>query len=325
MLNLAKIIVTGGCGFLGSHLVRELVRAGDEVKIIDNLSRGSMDKIKDIKDDVDILNMDLKNRGLTLGAIKDVDMVYHFAAVVSGITWHKEHPADLCANFAINYNVLQACALNKIPKMLYVSSSCVYPTFIQTKECAPYLPENLATVRGAMPSGVYGWSKLMGEVMLHAHMKQFGFKAACIRPFNVYGPHEDFSMDRGHVIPALIRRALAKEDPYEVWGSGEQDRGFTFVEDVTKGILLAAEIIDDGTPINIGYPQKVKIKDLAKKVIKLADYNPEIQFLKDMPEGEFSKGPDITRAKELLDWTPVYDIDSGLERTWNWAKENIKN
>jgi len=315
-----KAIVTGGCGFIGSHLVERLMKESWNVKILDNLSRG-----KSEHGYAPISNVDLTDSRACHQEIRDVDVVFHLANVVSGITWHKDHPADLCANFAINYNVIQACAHNKIPKTLYVSSSCVYPAFIQTPTCAPYLPENSATELGAMPSGVYGWTKLTGEIMLRAHMDQYKMKAACIRPFNVYGAREDFSVDRGHVIPSLIRRGLNREDPFMVWGSGEQDRGFTYIDDIIDGIMLAYEMSDTGDPINLGYPEKVKIKDLAKKVVALAEYNPIIQFLPNMPEGDFSKGADITRARELLGWEPKVDIDEGLRRTWKWAKQHVRS
>ena len=316
--------MTGGCGFIGSHLVERLIEEGWHVRILDNLSRGKREHIADLLDKCEFYLADLRNPHVAMEAIRGADAVFHLANVVSGITWHQEHAADLCANFAINYNVFQACVHNKIPKVLYVSSSCVYPAFIQTRACAPYLPENLSWVLGAMPSGVYGWSKLVGEVMLQAHIDQHGLQAACVRPFNVYGPREDFSLDRGHVLPALMRRALKRLDPYEVWGSGEQDRGFTYIDDVIAGIMLAWALSDDGEPINLGYPQKVKIKDVAQRILKLAGYTPTVKYLTDMPEGDFSKGADITRAKDVLGWTPKIDIDTGLKLTWEWAKEHVK-
>lgn len=325
-MTLVKAIVTGGAGFIGSHLVERLVKEGFEVEIVDNLSRGTKEHVADVLDESCKLTvMDLRHYNQTISTIKDADIVFHLANVVAGITWHRDHEAELCANFALNYNVFQACAINKIPRVLYTSSSCVYPRFIQTEAGSPYLTENLAMDLGAAPTGPYGWSKLIGEVQLHAHMKQYGIKGICLRPFNVYGPREDFVVGRAHVIPAIIRRALAKEDPLEVWGSGNQERGFTYITDIIEAFMIASETeaCENGQPINVGYPAKVKIRDVAEKVIKLAGYNPEIKFLTDMPEGDFSKGPDITRAKEVLGWEPKVPFDEGLRMTWEWAEKNV--
>jgi UDP-glucose 4-epimerase len=163
---------------------------------------------------------------------------------------------------------------------------------------------------------LYGFAKLMGEMQLLVYHKEHGFKGSISRYLTVYGPGE---FDSSHAIAALTEKALNKQDPFEVWGSGNQERGFTYVDDIAEGSVLACGKIIDGTPINLGWDKRYTIKQIADMILRISGHKPSrIFFNSEKPEGPFSRALDISRAKQLLDWHPRIDIVDGLERTISW-------
>jgi len=322
--SLVNAIVTGGAGFVGSCLSEKLAKDGSEVLILDNLQRGKMSHISHLEKLCTFKRVDLLDHVKALDVIKDADVCFHLASHLGGINYMYQRQAAIADNFAINYNVFDACLKNDVPKIVFLSSACAYPTWIQTKENHPLMKEEMAFDPGALPESMYGWAKLMGELQLQHMVKEEGIKAAVLRPFNIYGPKETFDVEKGHVIPAFMVKALRKDDPFKIWGSGQQDRSFVYVTDTVKAILLAMELSDDATPINVGDPERITMTDLAKKVTDLAGYTPRFELETGKPEGVFSRGPDITRAREILGWSPTTSLDQGLAETWEWAKTHVK-
>lgn len=319
---MVNAIVTGGAGFIGSCLVERLVAEGFNVKILDNLQRGKKGYVADLLDKCTLEVVDLTYRRATLDHVKGCDVVFHLASHLGGINYLHQSQAAVSDNFALNFNVFDACIKNRFAKAVFLSSACAYPTWLQSRERHPLLREEDAIP--AEPESMYGWAKLIGEQQLRFMVKEHGFKAAVLRPFNAYGPKEHFDVEKGHVIPAFMVKALRRYDPFIVWGSGEQDRSFVYVTDLVDAIMLAYEKSDDAQPINIGDPERVNMLDLAKKVTDLAGYEPRFKLATDKPEGVFSRGPDITRAKNILGWSPKTGIDEGLAKTWEWAKANVR-
>lgn len=316
-----RVLVTGGASFIGSHLVDELVRLGAEVTVADNLSSGrlenlsdSIDKIRFVKIDLEYCSMDEMTE-----LFKEINTVFHLAAVHGGRGYIATHPADVCSNFAIDHRVFESAYRAGVERVVYASSACVYPPALQSQYDSDYLLKEsdcdpLALSKPLSADLEYGWAKLMGEVQLNAFIKQYGLKGCSVRFVTVYGPRENES----HAIIALIYKAFERMNPFVIWGTGEEARDFTYVSDIVRGTILAAEKISDGTPINLGTGRRYKLKDVAKIIFDLMDFHPVVVFDTSKPTGVISRALDIRRAKELLGWEPKVSLEEGLKRTIDW-------
>jgi len=317
-----RVLVTGGASFIGSHLVDKLVELGAEVTVVDNLSSGRLENLQQSWSKIKFVKMDLEYVHLNeiTNIFKGHDVVFHLAAVHGGRGYIHTHPADICSNFAIDHHVIEASYMTGVERVIFASSACVYPPKLQRKAGSKYFlreedsdPFKLDDYLSADLE--YGWAKLMGEVQLIAFIKQYGLKGCSVRFVTVYGPRENET----HAIIALIYKAFERMDPYVIWGDGNQERDFTYVEDIVEGTILAAEKVDDGTPINLGTGVKYKIKDVAEKIFEIMGWYPKrIIFDTSKPVGVVSRGLDISRARELLNWRPRFTLEEGLRRTIKW-------
>ena len=320
------VLVTGGASFISSHLVDELVLRGAKVTVIDDLSNGrkenlekSWNKIKFIQQDLEyIKNNEIKN------IFKGNEIVFHFAADHGGRGYIDAHPADVCSNFAIDHHVFDACNNTDVEKVIFSSSACVYPTKLQNEIGSSYKlkesdsdPENLD---GYLSADVeYGWAKLMSEIQMKSFNKQYGLKGCPVRFVTAYGPREDTT----HAIIALIYKAVEKMDPFEIWGNGNQERDFTYVEDIVSGSILAAEKISDMTPINLGTGIRYKMIDVVNMICEILQWTPkEFKFDTSKPTGALSRSLDNSLAKKLLGWEPKFSLKDGLVETIQWFVEN---
>jgi nucleoside-diphosphate-sugar epimerase len=323
-----NVLVTGGASFIGSHLVDRLLELGSNVKVIDDLSSGklanlsgSLDKIKFVKADLEYISKTELNN-----FFKDQNKVFHLAAVHGGRGFITAHPADICSNFSIDHHVFEACRDSSVDKVIFASTACVYPTSLQEEIGSDYkLKEedsNPFKIYGYLSADIeYGWEKLMGEMQMISFMKQYGLKGCPVRFVTAYGPRENET----HAIIALIYKALNKMDPYEIWGSGQQERDFTYVEDIVEGTIKAAENISDCTPINLGTGKKYSIIDVAKLIFAILNWAPsKFKFNTSRPVGTLSRALDPTRAKKLLDWEPKFDLEKGLRLTIDWYVRTYK-
>lgn len=318
-----NVLVTGGAGFIGSHLVNKLVALGANVTVIDDLSRGKLENLKNSFPKIKFIQTDLsKEESQTY--FDNQDFVFHLASIVGGVKKMSTEQTLSAIIPMIDRNVYEACVRYGIKKVLYTSTACVYPVFLQTKEHENYfLKEEDAFSLGAKPESIYGWSKLYGEILGQKYHEEFGLGVSIVREFNIYGEREDFNPETSHVIPALVRRALKRDAPFMVWGTGEQSRSFLYVSDAIEGMILAIEKISDATPINFGTQERIKIKDLAFKVLRISGYNIKPVFDPSMPMGVFTRAPDITRAKRILQWEPKTNLDDGIKRVVEWYKQMI--
>lgn len=316
------VLVTGGASFIGSHLVDKLAKLGSKVTVIDNLRSGKLENLKQSLDKINFVKADLEyielNRLTNL--FKGHSIVFHLAATHGGRGYIHTHPADVCSNFAIDHHVYEASYLADIERVVFASSACVYPPKLQSQVGSNYLlkeedsdPFKLDDYLSADIE--YGWAKLMGEIQLIAFIKQYGLKGCSVRFVTVYGPRENET----HAIIALIYKAFEKMDPYIIWGRGEQERDFTYVEDIVEGMILAAEKVTDGTPINLGTGRRYKIIDVAEKIFEIMNWRPKkIIFDVSKPVGVLSRALDIRKAKELLGWEPRFSLEEGLKKTIEW-------
>ena len=320
-----SVLVTGGASFIGSHLADRLVGLGARVRVADDLSSGKIENLSESIDSIEFFEGDLRDRDFARGSMSGIEVVFHLAACHGGRGFIDTHPADCASNMVLDGVVFDEALKSGVDRVCFASSACVYPTSLQVKPSngnMVYLREEWAdpfTEGSAFSDGEYGWAKLMGEMSLRAYQKQYGLKSVSCRLFTVYGERENET----HAVIALIAKALVKMDPYEIWGDGQQDRNFTYVGDIADGMIRAAERITDGSAINIGTAEHVKIIDSARMIFEESGFTPaSINFDTTKPVGVFSRAADLSRTREILEWEPQTSFHNGLKRTLEWYFAN---
>jgi UDP-glucose 4-epimerase len=217
---------------------------------------------------------------------------------------------------ALDNIVYEAAAKNGVDRISFASSACTYPTDIQQER--QRLSEDMVSFEergGAYADEVYGWAKLMGERSLQAYNEQYDIDTSVVRIFTAYGPRENET----HAIVAFMAKAYAGQDPFQIWGDGEQTRNFTYVKDITRALRLASENITDGTPVNAGISRYVTMNEAVEIIFDELGWEPgDINYMTDKPEGVRHRAADTTRAEELLGWEPEYTVEEGIKRTLNW-------
>jgi nucleoside-diphosphate-sugar epimerase len=310
------VLVTGGASFIGSHLVDALVERGAVVRVVDDLSSGQLTNLKEhaAAGRVQFIRGDLRANDLARTAAAGMSVVFHLAADHGGRGYVELHQSACALNMMLDQLVFDAAARARVDKVVFASSGCVYPNALQTDPGQTvYLTEDLVGPPYDADN-LYGWAKLMGEMTLRAYCRDRGLKAASCRYFTVYGPrgHEN------HAVIAMIARALLHQDPFDVWGNGEQIRNWTHVSDIVAGTLLAAEMIDDGTAINLGTMERTRVIDAVREVLAYTGHQAEIRFLLDKPVGPMNRVADNALAKRMLGWEPQVTFRDGLRRTIDW-------
>ena len=310
------VLVTGGASFIGSHLVDGLVERGAIVRVVDDLSSG---KLEDIQSHVEtgraeFVQADLREPGVALKATDGVNVVFHLAADHGGRGYVEMHQAACASNLLLDGLVFDACYRAKVDKVVFASSGCVYPNGLQADpEKTVYLSEDMVGPPYDADN-MYGWAKLMGEMTLRAFCKDRGLRAACCRYFTVYGNrgHEN------HAVIAMIARAFLGQNPFEVWGNGQQIRNWTHISDIVAGTILAAEKIEDGTAINLGTTERTRVIDAVREVLRYTGHKAEIRFRLDKPVGPMNRVADNSLSKRLLGWEPQVKFMDGLHQTIEW-------
>jgi nucleoside-diphosphate-sugar epimerase len=311
-----SVLVTGGASFIGSHLVSGLVERGTVVRVVDDLSSGCLDNIKEHveRGSVEFIHADLKEPGIAQKAVDGMSVVFHLAADHGGRGYVELHQSACALNMMLDQLVFEAAARAKTEKLVFASSGCVYPNGLQTDPAQTvYLTEDVVGPPYDADN-MYGWAKLMGEMTLRAFCRDHGLKAASCRYFTAYGSrgHEN------HAVIAMIARAFLKQDPFDVWGNGEQIRNWTHVSDIVEGTIRAAEKIDDGTAVNLGTMERTRVIDAVRQVLAYTGHEAEIRFLLDKPVGPMNRVADNSLAKRLLHWEPQVRFIDGLRQTIDW-------
>lgn len=311
-----RVLVTGGASFIGSHLVDALVARGADVRVVDNLSSGRRENLAAHleRGAIELVEGDLLDPGVADRAIRGVGIVFHLAADHGGRGYVDLHQAACAGNLQLDGTVFHACRKAGVEKVVYASSGCVYPNHLQTDVSQSlFLTEDMVGPPFDADH-MYGWAKLMGELTLKAYRQDWGLRSVSCRYFTVYG-------DRGHenhAVLAMIARAFVGQDPFVVWGNGEQIRNWTHVSDIVTGTILAAERIDDGTAVNLGTMERTRVIDAVHEVLRSTGHQARIEFHPEMPTGPLNRVADNALARRLLDWEPQVKFMDGLRRTIEW-------
>jgi GDP-L-fucose synthase len=303
-----KILVTGGGGFLGSHLV----------KALKTLKPGSIRVVSSDK-------YDLREFRDALKASRGMDIVIHLAARVGGIGFNSKYPADLFDdNILMGTNMMRASRINKVKKYVAMGTICAYPKFTPV----PFKEKDLWTGYPEETNAPYGLAKKMQLVQAGAYRQQYGFNAIFILPVNLYGPGDNFDPGSSHVIPALIKKFsdAKRQNKAEVvvWGSGKASREFLYVDDAVRGIIKATERYNKSDPVNLGAGFEITIKQLVSLIKREVGYKGKVMWDKSKPDGQPRRRLDVSRAKKEFGFKAQMDFVIGLKNTILWYENNLK-
>jgi len=324
-MNMGMVAVTGGAGFLGSHIAKRLVDEGHEISIVDDMSAGSTQNLEDVGVKLRVTKGDLKDYEFAKRSLKGAETVFHFAAEVGSVEYlhgsQTRELAALLANVAIDANVFRACAENGVRRIVYASSVSVYPFDRQLGEHVKFREEDAEAK--VNPEGGYGWSKYIAEKEL-SYVSDM--RVGVARIFHAYGKNIYVKPDRSQVIASLMRKAIRypKED-FVVWGNGLQRRCFVYVDDVMDALFgLLGHVERKGNlTVNIGSTEEVTVIELAKMIIALSGKGIEPKLDPSKPSGALNRMPDLSRVKRILGWEPKIPFSTGLSKTFDWALTRI--
>ncbi len=344
-------LVTGACGFVGRNMVQRLYNTTkDRIFMVDDLSIGTHPSTwlasfeSKFHKDLEVIGSDERllfwkgdfrdllfhlrenprylqeTYGLKFDGFSDV---FHFAAIVGGRAKIEGNPMQVALDLSIDAEFFYWICQSKPGRVLYPSSSAAYPINLQSTTHAVALKEgdidfesNLGT-----PDMTYGWSKLTGEFLAQIAANHYNVPVVCIRPFSGYGEDQDLS----YPVPAIAARAAAKEDPFEVWGSGKQGRDFVHIDDILDFIFILMDEVKDGSAYNIGSGHLTSFLELIDLFTSFAGYKPEIKPLLDKPVGVHSRYSDMSLVHEKFGWKPKISIEEGMRRVYDVAVQRIKN
>lgn len=309
-----NILITGGAGFIGSHLAEILLKLEANVSITIRNKDSNHSHIEHIRNQLKIFYGDLREFNNCLESTSSQEIVFSLAAKVGGLEYNIKHPGSIFRdNLLVFMNILEASRVNKVNRFVTVSSACVYPRFctIPTPEEEGFKGEPEPTNQG------YGWAKRMEEYLSNWYRTEYNMNISIGRPYNAYGPRDNFNPESSHVIPALIKKVLEAEDSVEVWGNGEQSRSFIYATDFANGLIKIAEIMPKET-LNIGADEEIQMKDLIYLIKELTNSNAEILFDTSKPTGQPRRKCDTKKARQILEFIAKVPLREGLKKTIDW-------
>ena len=313
MLDLTsqKFCITGGAGFLGRHVVAELLALGVKEDQIFIPRRKDFDLT--VEADVAKLYDQVKP-----------DVVIHLAAEVGGIGANREHPGRFFyANMAMGMHLVEYARRHAIKKFVHTGTVCAYPKFAPV----PFKESDIWNGYPEETNAPYGVAKKAIFVMLDGYKREYGLNSSVVVPVNLYGPYDNFDLHSSHVIPALIRKCetarVNGDASMTCWGTGSASREFLYVEDAAKGLVAATLKLDDPMPVNLGTGNEITIKNLVELIAKLVGFEGAIEWDTTKPDGQPRRQLDTSLANELLGWQAKVDFETGLRKTIQWWRDNL--
>ena len=299
-----RVLVTGGGGFLGSHLVERLDADGHDVAVARRA-------------EYDLTAMDAATR---MFDDADAELVFHLAAEVGGIGANRANPGRYWyANLLMGAHVLEQARLHGTPKVVIAGTVCAYPKLAPV----PFSEDDLWKGYPEETNAPYGVAKKAILVGAQAYREQYGVNAIFLLPTNLYGPRDNFDLETSHVIPALIRKMVEAEDEVVLWGDGTPTREFLYVDDCVEGLVLAAERYDGPEPVNLGAGREISIRDLAELIADVTGYGGRIVWDVERPNGQPRRSVDATRARDLFGFEARMPLREGIERTVAWYRSAV--
>ncbi len=298
--------VTGGAGFVGSALVRDLEALGAEVRVVRSAQH------------------DLRDPRGAREAVDGAQVVIHLAANVGGIGFNRRNPAPLVYdNMMMAGNVFEQSRQAGVEKLVSACTVCAYPKFTPT----PFSEDELWNGYPEETNAPYGLAKKMMLVLSDSYRRQYDFDSVVPLVVNLYGPGDHFSLEDSHVIPAMIRKfheaAAAGEPQVMMWGSGNPSREFLYVDDAARALILAGELLQTSDPVNIGTGVETRIRDLADMIGRFTGYEGEIVWDASKPDGQPTRCLDVSRARTLMGFEAQVGLEEGLHKTVEWFRESL--
>lgn len=304
-----RIIITGGAGFLGSHVVNKLKNSGVKNLLIPRSREYDLTKDIDIKKMLDEF---------------PADIILHLAAVVGGIGANQKNPGTyFYQNLIMGAKLMEYARIHGVKKFVSVGTVCSYPKYCPV----PFREEDIWTGYPEETNAPYGLAKKMMLVQSQAYRDQFGFNSICLIPVNLYGPGDNFNLETSHVIPALIRKCIhaleTGASEIIIWGDGSASREFLFAEDAAEGILLGTMHYDQSDPVNLGTGKEVNIRDLVYLIAELTGFQGRIVWDTTKPNGQPRRCLDTSKAKDRFGFEAQTDLRSGLIKTIDWYRSTL--
>ena len=317
-----KILVTGAGGFIGGHLVKELLNKGHSVRAVD---KKPLKEWYQIFDDVENFALDMSIKDNCFKMAKGVSGVFNMACNMGGMGFIENNKAECMLSVLVNTHMLMACKEHKVKKYFFSSSACAYNKDLQDKPDISGLKESDAYP--ANPEDGYGWEKIFSERMCRHYLEDYGLDTKVARYHNVYGPNGTYDGGREKAPAALCRKVILanqkNSDIIDVWGDGKQTRSFLFIEDCVDATLQFFNSDHHG-PINIGSEEKVSINEMIEKIEKISSKKFKKNYQLDKPKGVRGRSSNNDLIRKLLKWEPKYNLYEGLKRTYQWIEEDMK-
>jgi UDP-glucose 4-epimerase len=306
-------LVTGGAGFIGSHLVRRLVERGERVRVVDNLCNGKIERLADLKAAIDFVHGDLSDADVCDRVAAGAAFVLHQAAIPSVQRSIRDPITSNRANITATLNLLESCRKHGVRRVVYAASSSVYGN-------TPVLPKR--EDMPANPLSPYALQKFVGERYARMYHELFGMETVSLRYFNVFGPGQDPHSEYSAVIPRFISKLLSR-DAITIFGDGEQSRDFTYVDNVVEANFLAISAKGAaGMVCNIGCGMRVTLNQLIKHLEQILGFKAEVEYLSARPGDVRDSLADINLAKSTLGYSPHVLIEEGLMKTIDWFRHH---
>jgi nucleoside-diphosphate-sugar epimerase len=317
--NGKRVLVAGGAGFVGSHLVEELVEDDAQVTVADNLTTGSRENLTAVLGKIKFLEGDIGSAEFSDQTARGQEVIMNLAATANGIGYSAGHQAEIFTrNSLINLNLLEAARKAGVQRYLLVSSSCVYPD--DAIAPTPELPVFTGSPEGANEG--YGWSKRLAELQARYYSAEYGMEIAIVRPFNGYGERCRWNDRTSHVVPALVKKVMQGDRPIVIWGSGEQRRNLLHVRDIASGMKLVTERHAKADPVNLGLEETVSIRELVAVILRVCGrQGTPVEFDTSKPEGRRIKSADSAKLRSIIpEFRARTSLEDGIAKVVEWYR-----